>query len=552
MTTQAKPRLATQYLWFVVAFTVVYWLTRVQASWLRPDHVVTLVVGLLIVAVSEAWPIEIGRGHVSLASAGYLSVFIIGGVTQAFWVIVAGTMLSWLLRGFRGLAAVASLALMTLTLQLSALVYHAWAGNPAIGAALFALTFLVVNHLVVNVYYFLRDGYIARADVIPSLAWDALGWGVSLPLVAVYVLLQHAYHKWWTGALGLLAYVTMSMLLSFYYQMRASQTATRRTAHASEEITGAVDKAELVTRVRDAFATVAGFTTFVLYLRDPNTGLIVRQSAVYPRAEIPYPAVFVPDETGLASWALATGVPEFVTDSRQSPSANPSPADDHPIISGFILPLVTDRQAYGIIVLGHDYAQGYSRHDFEMVKVLAHHTAMAYRKWMLQQEAVRLAQVDPLLPEVYNYRYFREVLEWRIQNWAGRPMALAFLDFDSFKDINDRLGHVTGDRVLCLFAEMAQSELRENDIFARYGGDEFVLLFDNVDEQGASQAVSRIQQRLQTQKWLDLDIPLGVSAGLALYPNDAETPEMLLNTADLRMYRDKMERKSERRILPSG
>jgi diguanylate cyclase (GGDEF)-like protein len=129
-------------------------------------------------------------------------------------------------------------------------------------------------------------------------------------------------------------------------------------------------------------------------------------------------------------------------------------------------------------------------------------------------------------------------------------MALAFLDMDNFKAVNDRYGHVEGDRILQQFANMLQSELRERDLLARYGGDEFVLLLDNADSYGAQQALTRIQSRLCNQDWTDLSI--GVSAGLALYPTDGESAEILLNRADLQMYKNKVARKQKSQIMPSG
>ena len=76
-----------------------------------------------------------------------------------------------------------------------------------------------------------------------------------------------------------------------------------------------------------------------------------------------------------------------------------------------------------------------------------------------------------------------------------------------------------------------------------------MVLFDNVDETGVARAVQRIQDHLEAEKWVDPDVKLGVSAGFALYPNDGETPEMLLNTADFRMYGNKLERKAESNFL---
>lgn len=553
MSPTPRPRLAEQLLWFIIALTVVLWITRSHAGWFQFTDQVTIFVGIVIVAISESWPIELGRGHVSLAVAGYLSVFMIAGLTDAFWVLMAGTMLGWIRRGFRGLLTVANLALMVLTLGIAAGVWKL-APNPVIGALLFAGAFLVVNHIAVDAYYWLRDGRMSRADIIRNLGWDGLGWGMSLPLVAIYVLLEKAYQSWWAGVLGLLAYGTVTLLLTFYYQARGSHEANRRVAHASDSIAGALDKAEFFDRVRDAFSNLVGFTAFVMYGRDPDLGdALVRAIAVYPEQDVPYPDMFAADtDVGLTAWALATRLPELVTDSRKLSSALPLPDDSHPLVSGFILPLVTDREVHGVIVLGHEYPNGYTRDEFEMVKVVAHHTAMAYRKWILQEEAVRLSRVDPLLPRVYNYRYFREVLDQRISVSPSRPMALAFLDLDNFKTVNDHSGHVVGDQVLQRFAQLVSDDLRERDVLARYGGDEFVVLLDNVDAEGAARALWRIQQRLESEHWVDLDAALGVSAGFALYPNDGETAEILLNRADLRMYGNKLSRKEDIHIFPPG
>lgn len=552
MVNEPRPRLAEQFLWFIIGFTVIFWISRSHADWFHFSHGLTLLLAVIIVGISESWPIELGRGHVSLSAAGYLSVFLVAGLTEAFWVLLVGNLLGWIRFGFRGLSAVANLAIMVLTLGLAGSVFHIWPNSPVIGVPLFALTFVVVNHTAVNFYYWLRDGRLTRLEIFQSLGWDSLGWAMSVPLVAIYVLLSHAYHAWWVDLLGLVTYATVTLLLIFYYQTRVSHEANRRSASASDAITAARDEEELLSRVRDAFFDVVGFTSFVVYLKDPASDVLTRAIVVHPDEVVPYPEEFVIDGEGLTSWALVTQNPEFIRDSRKSPSAKPSPVDRHPVVSGFILPLVVDREICGIIVLGHDHAYAYTRYDFEMVKVLAHHTAMAYRKWMLQEEALHLSRVDSLLNDVYNYRYFREVLDARISGWPSGHMALAFLDMDNFKKVNDRYGHLTGDLVLQRFVYLIRAELRERDIFARYGGDEFIVLFDNVDEQGVSRALARIQQRLENEHWVDLDEVLGVSAGFALYPSDGETPEMLLNAADLRMYRNKLARKAERHISPSG
>jgi diguanylate cyclase (GGDEF)-like protein len=486
-----------------------------------------------------------------LSVAGYLSVFLAAGLTDAFWVLVFGTMLGWTRRGFRGVLTLASVALMALSLYAAAAVYRGSPG-PKLGVLLFAVTFLVMNHIVVDLYYWLRDGHMQRGDILRSLGWDGVGWGLSIPLVAIYVLLHKSYGSaWWIAVLALIVYGSVTLLLTFYFQTRVSHAANRRMAAAAEGIAAATDRDKLAASIVNGFRDLTGFKTFVLYLKDPATKLMVRTVEEHPAAEVPYPEIFEVDGEGLTSWAVVARLPEFVADSRKLKKAASAPDDAHPIVSGFILPLVADRVVHGIIAMGRDYPNGYTRLDFEMAKVLAQHAALAYRKWTLQQEAVHLSRVDPLLPTVYNYRYFRELLDERIGSYGTHSMALAFLDIDNFKRVNDQHGHVAGDMVLQKFSELVVAELRERDIFARYGGDEFLVLLDNVDEEGAAAALIRIQERLESARWLESGASLGVSAGFALFPNDGETAEILLNQADLRMYGNKMARKALHQIMPS-
>ncbi len=546
----AKAERAQQFLWLVIGLTATLWITKPHAHWLSFDHRTTLVVGIIIVLISESWPLELELGSISLSSAGYMSVLLVSGVTEAFWVIVVGTILSWI-RRFRGLTTVSTMAVMLLTLQAANALARTVTTNPVGQVLVFAASFLVVNHVIVNLYYLLRDGYLRGKEVTQSLFLDGLGWGLSLPLVAIYILLDRAYpHHWWVGLLGLLPYATVSLLLSFYYQTLTTQGRTRRTAQASESITAAMEKGQLAERVQSAFRDVLRYTLFVMYLWDPEGKVFHREAAVHPGdGEIPYPEFFIRGGEGLTDWALSTRTPEFVRNAADHPSASPSASDTHPLVSGFILPLMTDRKIWGFIVTGRNHPNHYSDYDFEMAKVLADHAAMAYRKWLLQEEAVTISRVDPLLPDVYNFRYFREVLQRRIGRYPDRPLALAFLDLDHFKQVNDRFGHMMGDEVLRIFSRMVRSELRPGDVLARYGGDEFVVLLDNVDADGVSRALARVQRRLESEHWVDVENPLGVSAGFGLYPEDGKTPEILLNVADLRMYQNKVARKSLRQNM---
>ena len=120
-------------------------------------------------------------------------------------------------------------------------------------------------------------------------------------------------------------------------------------------------------------------------------------------------------------------------------------------------------------------------------------------------------------------------------------MGVLFLDLDNFKSINDSLGHATGDRLLQCFSDVMQGIIRAGDLFARFGGDEFALLLPRVREvEDACVVAKKILDRVE--QTFDVDgrqLYVGSSIGIAFFPQDGETPKVLLKNADVAMYRAK-------------
>jgi diguanylate cyclase (GGDEF)-like protein/PAS domain S-box-containing protein len=122
-----------------------------------------------------------------------------------------------------------------------------------------------------------------------------------------------------------------------------------------------------------------------------------------------------------------------------------------------------------------------------------------------------------------------------------KVMAVAFIDLDNFKLVNDSLGHSAGDRLLTVVADRLKSCIRSSDTAARLSGDEFVLiLFVQDDETIISHTMQRILNEVSLPCRLeDRDFYISCSIGYSLFPKDGETPEMLLKSADAAMYHAK-------------
>lgn len=155
-------------------------------------------------------------------------------------------------------------------------------------------------------------------------------------------------------------------------------------------------------------------------------------------------------------------------------------------------------------------------------------------------EREQIASRTDSLTDTFNRRYFFELLEYEFSasRRYGRPLSLVMFDVDFLKKINDTFGHQAGDEALKKAAEAARMELRESDVLARYGGDEFAALLSNSGEQEAFAVLERIYSRIQSAHILvgGKKIGLSISAGIACMQSEVDTPDQLVMRADKAMY----------------
>ncbi len=218
---------------------------------------------------------------------------------------------------------------------------------------------------------------------------------------------------------------------------------------------------------------------------------------------------------------------------------------DRPIGSVMVVPLHYHDKTLGALgVINRLEQRTFTHADVKLLVALASQAAIAVENARLFEEAQRLANMDELTG-IYNRRSFFMQSERIFQQHQRAPhhhqLSALMLDIDHFKMINDRYGHVAGDRVLQLVAQRIESQLRPTDIMGRYGGEEFVILLPHTDDVHALLLGEQIRQSISsTPIVIDGEsISISVSVGGAESNGEAKTLLDLLNMADQSLYRAK-------------
>jgi diguanylate cyclase (GGDEF)-like protein/PAS domain S-box-containing protein len=173
------------------------------------------------------------------------------------------------------------------------------------------------------------------------------------------------------------------------------------------------------------------------------------------------------------------------------------------------------------------------------------------------EEELRRAAMHDALTGLVNRAYFLESLERavaRVQRRPEKTIALLFLDLDRFKQVNDSLGHLAGDRLLTSIARRLQACVRPGDVLARLGGDEFAVLLDDLkDPSDAIRIAERMQEVLHTPLPNDFrEVVVTASIGIAFGGAGLDGHEELLRDADLAMYRAKAGGKARFEVFDAG
>jgi len=180
--------------------------------------------------------------------------------------------------------------------------------------------------------------------------------------------------------------------------------------------------------------------------------------------------------------------------------------------------------------------------DENLLAITLNQLALALRRVSLYREVEELSITDGLTG-IYNRRHFTERSKQEFARAGNFKLNLSFLmlDIDYFKSYNDTFGHIVGDMLLRKVAEGLKAGLRQIDMYARWGGEEFCILLPDTPKDGAYQVAERLRSGVEQLniKAYDENFKVTISIGVASYPEDAKEYSLLVDKADEALYNAK-------------
>jgi diguanylate cyclase (GGDEF)-like protein/putative nucleotidyltransferase with HDIG domain len=304
--------------------------------------------------------------------------------------------------------------------------------------------------------------------------------------------------------------------------------------------------AETMQLIASKLNTLIPFSCCALFLEDEDGETIRCRFAIGTEAEI-IQRVAVRTGHGMTGWVSRNRRP--LVNGR--PSTDLEAAEEAPtstrLASALVCPLLVNERFIGTLSLYDAQPACFTEDHRRLLERISEQAAAVIYNSILFEQTQEESLTDPLtgLPNT-RFLFMHVARELARAARLKSEVSMLVMDLDDFKEINDHHGHHVGDRALQAVADALRNAIRPYDVCARYAGDEFIVVLSGC---GAEEAERKRQELQVAVSGLVFDarpgvrLPIGISAGAAVFPSEGESYERLLAMADGRMYRDKARRK---------
>ena len=300
---------------------------------------------------------------------------------------------------------------------------------------------------------------------------------------------------------------------------------------------------DILREILGVIANTFGYTSCAVLLTDEERNrLYIKASHGYPR----YIRYIMRDQKlksgreGICFHVATTGKPYYAPDVSKDPYYVEGKKS---VRSEAAVPLKIKDEVIGVLDIESEKLDAFSERDLRMFSVFASQAAIAIQNDRLYNEIKSLSLTDALT-KAANRRHFDLMLnsEFRKAKGYSRPLSLAMIDLDDFKNFNDRYGHLAGDKILIHISRILKKNIRDTDFVARYGGEEFTIILPETSNPLAMKVSERVRNSVEKNLANIEGVgrkKMTISIGVASFPDNAENTAQLVHSADRALYRAK-------------
>lgn len=406
----------------------------------------------------------------------------------------------------------------------------AWAN--AWPLVLFIGVYYMLNQLFVYIYNLPgRQGY-------PLLRWpdtlsgEGLSYLVAVPL-GLFMPWLYQHLGIYSALLLFIPMLAMQFVLQFYLHLQQANRELRLLYEAARRLGGSLSLKELFDYYLREARGLVNFGDGVIYLWSEEQKCFVAETTLGNHAELFKDSVVQRGE-GFLGRVAEGGDAHLVDDTREDERTSGDMGLTRLHRSLLVVPLVAETEVVGLLVLGDKRTGVFEEEHVRLMTILGGLSAMAFANVRLGRRLDQAVITDGLTG-LYNYRYFyhRAMGELEQTRRLNEHVSLVMLNIVNFKQVNNRYGQLAGDMVLTGVAEVICSQVRECDLVARYGGDEFAVLLPQTGPAEAKHVADRLRMAVRQCVYEagDSRILVRVTTGLATYPDGAADLDALFKAA---------------------
>ncbi|MEG6566695.1 sensor domain-containing diguanylate cyclase [Thermoanaerobacterium saccharolyticum] len=498
---------------------------------------------LLVMVTLDNLGIKYTDIKLSISPVITIASFLIYGTESSALLAVASTMIETIFFRKKVKNGFLNGAMFSITYIVAGHLYEILGGKigrfsveQLIYVVIYVLTSFVINYFIL--YYALK----AQGKILFKKYWtesSVLELASYFVIVPVGIFLANMYMKF--GTVIFIYHVIPLILLSYFIKAFRDLYKANQRLNALYEMVKIInskldlDKTlEAILYETEKVVTVSGIA---IYLKDDNGFLINEKTKCREESLEAFKDVYMNNE-GLIGKVVNEGKSVIIGNLKADKRYSDKNISNH-YDSAIVVPIKGAEGVIGCISAFQNEINAFDEDSLKIMEALSEQSSIAIMNAKRYFEISKRSITDPLT-KTYNRRFFDQILHDSIAKSSieKTPVSLIMLDVDRFKQINDTYGHMVGDTVLREIASRIKNCVRNNDIVARYGGEEFSVILPNLTAEQACVIAERIRYEVSSKpiKTDAGDISITVSAGVADFPNKAESAEKLISHADRALY----------------